>query len=62
MVCEECGAKNESGSNFCWKCGKKICDLCNCWVLNHPYNCRHTMCPGRELIEKNAQDKQKIEE
>ena len=54
MICIHCKTNVDSGSNFCWKCGKKLNQYCNCWVTNKFYNCGHKECPGRNLIKKEA--------
>lgn len=54
MVCFNCGADVENGSNFCWHCGIKLHQLCDCWVKNELHNCGHALCPGYDLENDNT--------
>jgi hypothetical protein len=45
----KCGHINLKTSNFCGDCGRKLVEVCNCWVKKKPYNCGFEKCPGRDL-------------
>ncbi|MBR0316190.1 MAG: hypothetical protein IJQ99_04940 [Synergistaceae bacterium] len=49
--CPQCGQKTESG-NFCTKCGTKLVETCDCWVLNRPYDCGENKCPALKLLNR----------
>jgi len=44
ITCPDCGREFLSG-NFCTGCGKKMVVVCNCWQVNHFFNCGHDKCP-----------------
>lgn len=48
IKCPACNAEVSDG-NFCNLCGAKIKEICDCWVLGKPYNCRSKICPGVRL-------------
>ena len=45
VKCPHCGATTQI-ANFCTKCGGKLVETCNWWVLEKPYNCRQAKCPA----------------
>lgn len=45
-----CGTKNSEGSNFCRSCGRKLKEVCDCWVKKGPYRCGRDQCPGYRLF------------
>jgi len=47
--CPHCG-QTVQAENFCSECGKKMVEVCNCWVLNKPHNCGKEKCPGVRLM------------
>mgnify|MGYP005805205265 CR=1 FL=1 len=49
-----CGQRITYNSNFCPACGRKLKELCDCWVKKEPYNCGQSICPGYRLYEKLA--------
>lgn len=53
VKCKSCGTKNIEKANFCKYCGKKLKEVCNCWVKKEPYNCGNEECPGYMLLTKN---------
>lgn len=55
--CSDCGKLNPAEYNFCKYCGKKLVEICDCWVKEKPYNCGQSKCPGRRLflIEKRSE-------
>lgn len=60
MKCPSCGGEVQD-VNFCRHCGKKLKDVCDCWVKEGPYDCGHEKCPGRSglaLIELRAKKAQ----
>ena len=52
MKCEKCGFENPDKANFCRHCAHKLRDVCDCWVLNRPYDCGQNKCPGKSLLLK----------
>ncbi len=49
MKCKNCGYEYEQNLNFCIMCGKKLVEICNCWIKKEPYNCGQEKCPGYRL-------------
>lgn len=47
--CPTCNQEIREG-NFCERCGAKLKETCNCWVLHKQYNCHQTKCPSKTLI------------
>ena len=47
--CPHCGKATGADWNFCENCGGKVKDTCDCWVLNKPYDCGQSKCPGYKL-------------
>ena len=47
--CPHCGKAIGADWNFCEKCGGKVKDTCDCWVLNKTYDCGQAKCPGYKL-------------
>lgn len=43
-TCPHCGKVVKKG-NFCNKCGKKLANMCDCWLMKRPYNCSFQKCP-----------------
>ena len=57
IKCPHCGARTNEDGNFCTVCGRKIIEICDCWILNRPYNCGHDECPSPiELFKKARSD------
>ncbi len=50
MQCKSCGFQNSEQANFCSKCGKKLREVCDCWIKKEPYNCGQDQCPGYRLF------------
>lgn len=50
MTCKECSAENSDNANFCRMCGKKLREVCNCYIKKEPYNCGQDQCPGYRLF------------
>lgn len=38
-------------ANFCTECGRKIVDVCDCWVMHCYYNCGQETCPALNLLK-----------
>ena len=49
IICPHCQRETVK-DNFCTVCGQKIVDVCDCWVLHRPYDCRQDKCPGMHLL------------
>lgn len=49
VKCSSCGYTAEESHNFCKKCGKKLREICDCWVKKSNYNCGESSCPGYRL-------------
>lgn len=43
-TCPHCGKVVKKG-NFCNKCGKKLANMCDCWLMKRPYHCSFQKCP-----------------
>lgn len=43
-TCPHCG-KVVKKENFCNKCGKKLANMCDCWLMKRPYHCSFQKCP-----------------
>lgn len=43
-TCTHCGKVVKKG-NFCNKCGKKLANMCDCWLMKRPYHCSFQKCP-----------------
>ena len=52
MKCKKCGFENSDKANFCRHCAHKLRDVCDCRVLNRPYDCGQNKCPGKSLLLK----------
>jgi hypothetical protein len=57
VMCPNCGRDTVDG-NFCRRCGKKMREVCDCWVLKKQHNCGYDECPGllvlRQVHNKDA--------
>lgn len=53
--CPYCHKENLNG-NFCTECGRKIVDVCDCWVMHCYYNCGQETCPGLKLLSIKKRD------
>lgn len=49
--CPHCHKKTVK-TNFCTECGRKIVDVCDCWVLHKKYNCGYKKCPAWGILFK----------
>lgn len=49
VKCPHCNEMTRT-ANFCTKCGGKLVETCNCWVLEKPYNCGQAKCPALKLF------------
>lgn len=56
LICQYCSKKVIKG-NFCNQCGKKIAKMCDCWVIEKPYDCKKEYCEGFKLITKDFYQK-----
>lgn len=36
LQCKSCGFQNSEQANFCGKCGKKLREVCDCWIKKSP--------------------------
>ncbi len=43
------GAEKLSTENFDPTTGRKLREVCDCWVLGKPFNCGYDECPGYKL-------------
>lgn len=59
--CVACGTPEvDDEANFCASCGAKLGRICNCWVLNKPYDCGQAQCPGHEGFIRHMTEKIKM--
>lgn len=63
VFCPHCKQKVDKG-NFCGNCGQKLVRVCDCWILEKPFNCGFQKCPNIWETEvailkifNNSQDK-----
>lgn len=56
VACPHCNKLVKKG-NFCNQCGKKMVEICNCWVLRKQYNCGQDKCKGLNLITEAIKTK-----
>ena len=50
IICQSCNTPNPDKANFCGHCGRKLKEVCACWVLKKEYNCEEEKCPGYKLL------------
>ncbi len=57
MKCPQCGSENiKEKDNFCGECGKKLKQICDCWIKKGSYDCGEDSCPGYGLFVKEAKN------